>query len=183
MPVATIDEFGARANSLEENREEIETDYQEAFGEDLSLAPQTPQGQIIGVQASRDTEIGEQIVRVATGHSIDHAVGVQLGAISALLDVERRQATHSVVVATLTGVPTVFIPSGSRAKTVPGGAEFATTRDVTLTVAGVQVEMVAVEAGPVEAPAGTLTEIVTPHSWLGDGHQPSSRGGRGGAAI
>ena len=53
-----------------------------------------------------------------------------------------------------------FQPVG-RAKTDPDGDEFQTLTDVVLSPSGITVEMEAIEEGPVEADAGSLTRIVT----------------------
>ena len=79
----------------------------------------------------------------------------------ALLDIRRRLATRSRVTATLTGVAGTGVEAGSLAKTSTDGDQFRTLADVVLSPSGVVVEMEAVESGPIEAPAGTLTVIVT----------------------
>ena len=61
----------------------------------------------------------------------------------------------------MTGVAGTGVPVGSRAKTEPDGDEFRTLADAVLSPAGITVEMEAVEEGPVQAAAGTLTRIVT----------------------
>ena len=76
------------------------------------------------------------------------------------LDVARLDATRSRVTATVTGVAGTGVPAGSRAQTTAGAA-FETLDAVVLSPSGVDVDLQAVEEGPVEAAAGTLTEIVT----------------------
>ena len=157
-----IDSQGATAASLAENVAEYDRLLRDRFGEDLSMTPQTPQAQIAGINALRDTEIGEAIIRAALfGSSVDHAEGTSLDALGSLLDIQRLTATRSRVTATLTGVAGVGVPAGSRAKTDPDGDEFQTLTDAVLSPSGVAVEMESVEEGPVEADAGTLTRIVT----------------------
>ena len=156
----TVDEKGVRSSSLAENLEDQQRRYRAAFGDDLSMAPQTPQGQAAGISALAVTEIEEAIVGIVNGVSVDHAGGVLLTNLAGLLDVRKFVATRSRVTATLTGVSGVGVPSGSRAKTA-AGAEFSTLADAILSPSGVSVEMESVETGPVEAAAGTLTQIVT----------------------
>ena len=162
MPkVLEITPDGARAASLAENRDNLNRRQREELGEDLSLSEQTPQSQWSGIAALNFTEMGEGGVRAALyGSSVDHSEGVHLDAHGSLLDIRRRVATFSRVTATLTGVAGVGVPEGSRAKT-SAGAVFETEAAVTLSPSGVTVEMQAIEAGPVEAPAGTLTQIGT----------------------
>lgn len=162
MPkVLEITPSGARAASLAENRDRLNEDQREAFGADLSLSPQTPQSMWSGIAAGGLTEVGEGGVRAALfGSSVDHAEGVYLDALGSNLDVRRRNAIDSRVTATLTGVAGTAVPTDSRAKTTAGD-EFLTLDDVILSPSGVTVEMEAVEDGPIEAPIGTLTEIVS----------------------
>ena len=150
---------------MESKRIELPNDkdrrQREELGEDLAMSAQTPQSQWSGVVALRDTEVGEAGVRAALyGSSVYHAQGVHVDAHGSLLDVRRRPATRSRVVATLTGVSGVGVPALSRVRTMDGDL-FESVSDAFLSPSGVDVEMQAVEFGPIEAPAGTLTEIVT----------------------
>ena len=54
-----VDGTGVQADDFETNLAELRELLQAAFGADLSLAPQTPQGQIAGIQAAALAEIGE----------------------------------------------------------------------------------------------------------------------------
>ena len=156
----TVDAKGVRSSSLAENLAQQQRRYRSAFGDDLSIASQTPQGQTAGISALGITEVEEGIVGTVNGVSIDHAGGVLLDILAGNLDVRRFVATKSRVTATLTGVAGVGVPSGSRAKTA-AGAEFTTLADAVLSPSGISVEMESVETGPIEAAAGTLTQIVT----------------------
>ena len=159
--VFDVTDKGATAGSLEDNRTNLNDRQKEAFGEDLALSPQTPQSQWSGINALALAEVGEAGVRAALfGSSVDHALGVHLDALGSLLDIRRRVATRSKVTATLNGVAGTGVPAGSRART-ESGAEFETLADVVLSSGGVQVEMQAIDTGPVVAPAATLTKIIT----------------------
>ena len=156
----TVDEKGVRSSSLAENLAEQQRRFRSAFGDDLSMSPQTPQGQSAGINALTVTEIEEAIVGIVNGVSIDHAGGALLTSLAGLLDIRKFVATKSRVTATLTGVAGVGVPAGSRAKTAAGD-EFETLSAAVLSPSGVSVEMEAVESGPVAAAAGTLTQIIT----------------------
>ena len=160
-PVFTVDSNGVKSSSLAENVETLNDRQRDAFGADLALTPATPQAQWSGIEGLALTEVGEQGGRAALyGSSVDHAPGVHLDAIGSLLEIERLQAQHSRVTATLTGVDGVNVPAGSRAKT-SAGDEFETETSVLLKATGVMVAMRSLEAGPIEAAAGELNEIVT----------------------
>ena len=160
-PVFVVTPEGVKAASLAENVETLNDRQRAAFGEDLALSPATPQAQWSGVVGIGLTEVGEEGGRAAVyGSSVDHAQGVHLDAIGSVADVRRLQATHSRVVATLTGVAGTEVSAGSRAKTAAGD-EFATESGVILSPAGVDVVMRAVVAGPVMAAVGAIDTIVT----------------------
>ena len=157
----TVDGSGVVASSLADTRSELEQLLLDTFGTDLSLDPETPQGQFIGIMALALTEIGEALVAESNAFSVDRATGVQLDELGSLLGITRLDSSRSQVTATLTGVNGVNVPAGSRARTAPEGNEFRTLDAVTLKPAGVDVDMESAEVGPVTAPSGTLTATVT----------------------
>ena len=156
-----IEASGTNASSLDETLAQLLEALRRALGADLSASPQTPQGQIAGIIASALAEIGEAFVSAENSSSVDHALGPQLDVQGSLLDIQRRDATRSLVTVTLTGVAGIDVPLGSRVKTDPGNDEFRTLSAAVLSPAGVPINMEAVEVGPILAPAGTLTSIVT----------------------
>ena len=99
---------------------EVQAEYQTAFGADLDLTPSTPQGLMISAEtldrslnASLLAEVGNQI-------NPNLATGVWLDAICALFDISRIAATPTTVTATLIGTNGTLIPSGTRAQTTAG---------------------------------------------------------------
>ena len=111
--VLEITPEGARAASLEENRDTLNERQRGAFGEDLAMSPQTPQAQWSGIEATALAEVGEEGARAALfGSSVDHAQGVFLDSHGSLLDIPRPIATRSRVTATLTGVAGTGVPGG-----------------------------------------------------------------------
>ena len=161
MAIFEVDATGVHVPSLEEAQANVLAQLSAIFGDDLARASQTPQAQLAGVIAILEAIVGEALVRLGNAQDPDKAVGTQLDTIGSLLDILRDQATRSRVTATVTGVPGTNLPALSRAKTT-AEAEFRTTTSVTLAPQpGVTVDMEAVDFGPVEAAAGTLTEIVT----------------------
>ena len=155
-----VDGTGVVALSLEEQEAAQREQMRGVWGEDLTASPQTPPNQIAGIQALGLSEVSEAIVEDGNANSVDHSEGTQLEVLGSNLDVKRRDATRSLVTATLTGVAGTGVPAGSRAQTM-AGAVFVTIDAVVLSPSGVDVDMQAVEEGPVEAAVGTLTQIVT----------------------
>ena len=155
-----VDETGVVALSLEEQEAQQQERMRGVWGDDLTRSPQTPPNQIAGIQALGLTETGEAVVQDGNANSVDHANGTQLAVLGSNLDVERLEATRSRVTATVTGVAGTGVAAGSRAQTTAGAA-FETLDAAVLSPSGVDVDLQAVEEGPVEAAAGTLTEIQT----------------------
>ena len=158
--MAIVDSTGARNVQLSEIISDLQSDFRDAFGEDIALEDETPLGQIIGIWSSKLSEGCQAIVSVSNGMSASRAVGVQLDDIGSLTGVRRGESTHSTVTATLTGVDGTNIPEGSRTRTAAGD-QFETLEDAVLATGGVDVEMQAVEDGPVVAGVNALNAIVT----------------------
>lgn len=152
---------GVEYSDLEATVAEMQQRQRAALGEDLALEPETPQGQLNGIVASKLVELYEAAAQVANGNSVDHAAGVALRDQGSFLGLEPRAATFSRVTARLTGVAGTLVPAGSRAMTLPDEQSFETMEDAVLSSDGVNVEMQAVAAGPVPSLPGTLTKIVT----------------------
>lgn len=144
-------------------QDEVNAEFREAFGSDLVLTPDTPQG----VLATMETLARDAVVRnnaaLANQINPDLAGGVFLDALWALTGGSRVKATRSLITgAVLTGQPGTIIPAGALASVGAGGALFATTGTVQLSVAGTTTATFqAVETGPVAAPAGDLDTIAS----------------------
>ena len=154
-----ISDTGVHTPSVEEAISDAIATLQAIFGDDLELNPQTPQLQLAGAQAISDIDYGESLNALYNAISPDRATGGQLDDYGAVLNINRRQATHSRLDATLTGTPGTSIPAGSRARTADGD-EFKTDSDTVLTSTGVTVSMTAVNSGKTEVAAGALNQIV-----------------------
>ena len=156
----TVDGTGVSAPSLDEAIADFNASIRAIFGQSLSLAPQTPQGQIATAIATVETMIGEAIVKVGNATSIERASGAQLDALGSLLRVARSPARRSHATATLTGVGGTIVPAGALAKT-PEGDQFRAVANIAISPTGVDADFESVEYGPVPAAAGALSAIVT----------------------
>lgn len=139
---------------------EVENEYKSAFGSDLIVTPDTPQGVLITAETlSRDAVVRNNAA-LANQINPNIAGGVFLDAICALSGLQRDAATKTVVTATIAGVPATLIPAGSRAQT-PQNNVFETTGDFTIGGGGtVSATFQAVEFGPIPCPIGELSQIV-----------------------
>lgn len=146
-----------------ELRADVESEWREAFGLDLDVSPETPQGVLI----TAETEARDAVVRnnaeLANQINPDISGGVWLDAIWALTRGKRRPATRSQLSGvTLGGIPGTIITAGSRAAVSGSGDLFETTATVILDAGGAAtVNMQSVEFGPIAAPAGQLVQVAT----------------------
>ncbi len=141
---------------------QVEQEYRDAFGEDLIVTANTPQGVLIAAEVTARAAVLRNNAALANQINPDLAGGVFLDALWRLTGGQRRVATKSVLVnVALTGEPGTFIPEGSLAQTAAGD-KYATTADVTLGVDGTAVaRFEAEDFGPVPAPVGALSVIVS----------------------
>lgn len=146
-----------------ELRARVEAEWKDAFGVDLVVSPKTPQGvQITAEVLARDKMVRNNAA-VANQINPNEAGGIFLDGIWALTGGERLKATPSVIpVVNLAGVPGVLVPAGSQASVGIGGAIFASVGDVVFDAGGVaSVAFQSLDVGPVGAPIGELTQIVS----------------------
>lgn len=140
---------------------DVEDEYKNAFGQDLIVTPDTPQGVLIVAETLARDAIIRNNAALANQINPNIAGGVFLDAILALTGTERDAAERSTVTATLAGVPGTIIPAGVIAATDPDGDEFELVSTVIIDVGGtVQAPFQSVEFGPIAAGAGDLITIV-----------------------
>lgn len=95
------------------------------------------------------------------------ATGPSQSALVMLNGITRLDEANSTATESLSGTPLQLIPAGQLVSDVNNINQWATISDVTLDVSGqASVTVRCTVAGPVEAPAGTLTRIVTPYPGL-----------------
>ncbi|OJW21161.1 MAG: hypothetical protein BGO49_24415 [Planctomycetales bacterium 71-10] len=140
----------------------VQQEYRDAFGADLVVTPDTPQGVLITAEALARAEVVRNNADLANQINPNVAGGVFLDAIMALTGMQRTPATKTVVPAvTLSGVAGTVIAAGALAATAAGD-RFASLSTVTLDGAGsATVDFAAVEYGPVPCGAGDLTTVVS----------------------
>ena len=131
---------------------------------EVAYDPETPQGQIIGIDAITWTAVDELLLHVANGLSLDAAAGVQLDILGTTRNIMRRAETRSSVTATMTGTASVPIAAGSRVLDTDGNAWVLAETVMIGSGGSVDGTFRADEFGPIELAAGALTRIATPVS-------------------
>lgn len=159
--MAVVDKTGIIPATLDEYKEILEERFLAEFGEELSLEPETPQGQMVGIMALALTEIDEQLVELAQAMSLHTAAGPQLEELGSILDIRRFLGSKSRVTATLRGTVGVTVPQGSIAATADGIQFTSVSSAVLAGDTGVEVIFEAVQIGAIEVAAGDLSQRVT----------------------
>ena len=152
---------GPEPDSLETWLERVREKYRAAFGDDLNLADETPQGQLIAIEAMERVQLDEAIVSVANGISRDRAIGYQLDQLFSLLDIDREEPTFSTADVTIAGRSGIDVPAGSIVRSTDGDL-WRTRATVTISARGMAtVAVQAEEPGLITAATGEINTIVS----------------------
>ena len=87
--MAQVTAQGIEPTTLQGYIDALQDAFRTALGQDLDLAPETPQSQLIGTLALTLAEVDEALVAVANGMSRNRAIGVQLDDLGSLLGIPR----------------------------------------------------------------------------------------------
>lgn len=146
-----------------QTRDVVVADWRSAFGQDLDVSPETPQGVFI----TQDIEVRDAVARnnadIANQINPDIAGGIWLDALWALTNGQRRGATKSLLLGVeLTGLPSTLVPAGSAAIVSNTSERFLTTSAVIIGAGGTAlVDMRAENTGPIAAPISSLDQVAS----------------------
>lgn len=142
---------------------DVQSEWREAFGQDLDVDPSTPQGVMITAEVEARDAVARNNADLANQINPDLAGGIFLDALWALTRGSRRGATRSLITdAVLGGQPNTVIPAGSLAAVQGTNEQFATVGAVIIGPGGtVQADLQSVNFGPIAAPIGQLVQVAT----------------------
>ena len=126
------------------------------FGNNFSVAPETPQGQIIGIMALALSEADEALVSAMNNLFVETASGVWLDYLGSLLSIRRRPETYTTVSVTVRGTPGTLIRQGWRARTNTGDIFQSTNSAVIPDNGTVNINMRCTVPGPVAVHRGEI---------------------------
>ena len=140
----------------------VQDDYRAAFGEDLVVTADTPQGVLITAQTLARVETVNNNAKIANQINPNVAEGAFLDAIMALTGMQRTAATRTTVSnVTLTGVPGTVITAGSLAAT-EAGDQFEIISTVSIGSSGsVLGNFQSLNLGAITCPASALSRVVS----------------------
>jgi len=140
----------------------VQNEYKTAFGQDLVVTADTPQGVLItGDTLARTQEVNNNAA-LANQINPNIAGGIFFDAIFALMGGERTAATKTLVSGVvLTGVAGTIISTGTQAQSMAGDL-FQSLSTVVIGAGGtVTVDFASIEDGAIPCAINTLTQIVT----------------------
>lgn len=169
--MAIFDDTGLTISTFQEIREDLlqRQRASSALGPTLVGTPDSPIGQLNGVNAEKLRELEELLLKIWQSFDPNSASGTHLSNLGAIVGVRRQEATKATLTATVNLDDGVTLAVGRQAS-VAGqpGQLFETIESVSNgsgSAANLTVRMEAVESGASYfAAAGTLTNIVTPVS-------------------
>jgi uncharacterized phage protein gp47/JayE len=132
-----------------------------AIDPEWNIAPDTPDGQLIGIFGETLGLLDEQQGNTYNSFDPDRAIGQALDSLCKICNIERLPAAPSTAVVTATGtLGTVLVP-GTLIRSRTLGTEWASDSLATIGSGGtVEVPLTCTEDGPNQADSLTLTEIV-----------------------
>ena len=141
---------------------EVQNEFVAAFGSDLNLAPNTPQGILITTETLARAAVADNNATLANQINPNEAGGIFLDALLALTGSQRTPATHSLVLCTLSGVEGTSIPAGAQISDSSGNL-FQLITTTVLPMGGTinNVPFQSVLTGPIPGLAGDLVVIVS----------------------
>lgn len=142
---------------------EMEADLKAVFGVNFNLAPESPDGQMVGIFAKALADLYEIAESSYNSVNVSAATGAALSRLVQLGGVTRKAAAPSRADILVTGTPGAVIPAGSEVKSPDTGAAFTTDDVITLSAGGSGTGTVtAADSGPTAVQAGTIVEVSTP---------------------
>lgn len=149
---------------------DVQNEWKDVFGADLSVAPETPQGRIIEMIARQRIFTLQMVAATSNMLNLEKAYGFILDDIGALFQIQRKSAESTKTVITMSGVNGTVIPVGTKLRSDDGyifvNKDVATigTPDEqgNYTTPGyVNVWFYAEETGAIPVDQGTITTIIT----------------------
>lgn len=142
---------------------QVQSEYRTAFGDDLDVSPETPQGVLIAAETESRDSVARNNAALANQINPNLAGGVFLDALWAITGGARFVATPSVIRdVELAGIPGAIIPEGAIASAGTDGARFALTGAVVLDALGQGLGVFqSIELGAFPVAVGAFNTIVT----------------------
>lgn len=162
VPFTYLNSQGVIVPDTSEILADTQTEYQDVFGADLIVTPDSPQGVLITAETLARTEVVNNNAALANQVNPNIAGGIFLDAIGWLTGIQRTDATQTQVPnVTLSGVPGTIISAGTLAATAAGD-QFSLQSTVTIGSGGsVLGNFASVAFGAIPCAESALTTVIT----------------------
>jgi uncharacterized phage protein gp47/JayE len=157
-----IDASGFTPKPNEDIKTDLESGFRAVFGAAITTIAQSVFGTLIAIIADRLADLWQLGLALYNASFREGAVGVQLDNIGALTGTTRKAATYTKVNLTCAGTNGTVITAGSICSIPSVGTKFTNDAPGTISGGAVVIEFHAVDTGPKQALAGTVTAIDTP---------------------
>lgn len=157
VPNIVIDDTGVKIPSEAEVLDGVLADFNAAFGGNLNLNLETPQGQLASSLAAIINDKNNAIAQIINQVHPDYAMGVMQDAVAKIYFIERKPETDSVVECVFTGLAGTVIPKGFVVKDAAGNRWILQSQAI-ITESGTATAMLTAASG-IEARSGTVTQI------------------------
>lgn len=149
---------------------DVQSEFVAAFGADLSLAPETPQGVLITGETSSRMSVLRNNALLANQINPNIATDAFLDAIWALTGGKRSDGTKTLIPGVvLSGAPGLLIPAGVRINDpATPGDQFESVASVVIGALGTaSVDFASVTTGALNPPINTLTQVTQGYGQIG----------------
>jgi uncharacterized phage protein gp47/JayE len=152
---------GIVVQTYQEIYDELVAGYQAIYGVDINVAPDSPDGQRIGIEAQARLDLQTFALALYNAFDPDIAAGLSLNRIIKLAGITRRAATRSQVDVSVTTDRALTLPDDYTVQD-DLGQSWITLEEVVIASATTQtVTLFAQEFGALEADPATVTQPVT----------------------
>lgn len=164
--MAYLDDTGIHPPRLADLLAQLKASLATNIGPGVNTSADGVFGQLIAIAADLGASCWEAIQALYDSDVPANATGVHLDNLAMVIGLTRIAATRSTVTLEFSGTPGTVIPAG-RTFATPGGVEFTLDEAVTIGGGGTGEGVAsAVQTGPLDVDAGTITEIRTAQTGL-----------------
>lgn len=90
-----LDAAGLQVNTVDEINSNLIAAFQQIYGSDINVGPNSPDGQLIGILSQNIRDVLELLVQTYNSFAVDSAFGVTLDARVAMSGIQRKAGTYT----------------------------------------------------------------------------------------
>jgi uncharacterized phage protein gp47/JayE len=161
--MSNVTDNGFQCDDLATIFANLQTAMRTIFGQDIDLDPDTVDGQTLGIYAESKADSDQLAQDVYNSWNPQTATGVALSRVVEYNGILRIPGEPSQGTVTCTGSAGTHIPINSLVQCTANSENFITIQDGYIGTSGtIDLSVLSVNVGAIQAPAGTLTKIMSP---------------------